>query len=416
MNGSVSSSRSPRSQDQLTYPSNTAPAALSRQPLIPRRGTLAIGVTLFVVLLLNCYSPARPTLTERVLASVTICAACVPLWISAFGRNQMAPIFAIVCMFYVIYAGVPMFVLTHYSRAWFVPEFIPDSGMQLASGLSLAGVVCMLCGFYCPMSCAIARLTPKLRFAWRDAGSLSRAGASLVPIGISVMLIGYKYMRFEGNKSLPAGVQQLFYFCTQTAYLGGAILYYQWERGSLSQGYGVFLWLIVVPLIVLIGASTGALAPALNLGLLFVLIRTMLRRRVPWALFLGGLSVFVILNPIKTAFRQTVGRSESSQDVSPIARLVLMGDLLKQEASGGLGSAQEFISIGMDRMNILTTFADVTTLTPGIVPYWRGHTYYPLLTKVIPRTIYPGKPADDAVEGFSRRYGFVPKRRRDNSI
>ena len=33
--------------------------------------------------------------------------------------TDRAPIFAIVCMFYAIYTGVPMFVLTHESRVLF---------------------------------------------------------------------------------------------------------------------------------------------------------------------------------------------------------------------------------------------------------------------------------------------------------
>ena len=197
--------------------------------------------------------------------------------------------------------------------------------MELASGLSLAGLGCMLIGFYNPLSSTIASVSPRIRFVWGESRSVSRAATSLVLLGGSVMLLGFKYMRFEGTYAVPAGLQQFFYFATQTAYVGAGMLYCQWECGQLRRGYSLSLWLLIVPAIAAIGVSTGALAPALDLGLLLVLIRSIVRRRVPWPLFLGGLSVFVLLNPMKTAFRQSVGGIKSSAGASPIGRLALMG-------------------------------------------------------------------------------------------
>ena len=284
------------------------------------------------------------------------------------GRTDTAPIFAIVCIFYAIYTGVPMFVLTHYSRAWFLAERTPDSAMEFALGLSLAGVGCMLIGFYNPLSSAIASVSPRIRFVWGDSRSVSRAATSLVFLGVSVMLLGYKYMRFEGTEAVPAGIQQFFYFAMQTAYIGAGMLYCQWERGQLRRGYSLSLWFVIVPAIAAIGVSTGALAPALDLAgcgkppcglkvsehsiINAVITYTCTSGNRPkivfpqparalagfnsqcstkagsWALFLGGLSVFVLLNPMKTAFRQSIGANKSSASASPVARLVLMGDLI----------------------------------------------------------------------------------------
>ncbi len=370
-------------------------------------GLTWLVVICLVVSTLNWYAPANPTIAERVLASATIGVALLPLYMSELGLFQIAPVFALVCMFYAIYVGVPMFVLTHYSRAWFLNERLPDSAMEFASGVSLLGVSCLLLGFYNPLSSGIGRLSPKVRFVWRDYESVSRAATSLVALGSAVMILGFKYIRFGGDETLAPGTQQIFYFASQTAYVGAGILYCQWESGQLCRGYKLLLWLVVVPVITAIGVSTGALGPALALGLLFILIRSIVRQRVPWRLFLVGISVFLVLHPIKTAFRQTFGRSGTSDDGSPIARLVFMGSLIQQEAAGKFGSVQECLGMGVDRMNFLTTFADVSTLTPAVVPFWRGHTYYPLLTKLVPRAIYLAKPLDDAVGSFSRRYGFV---------
>jgi hypothetical protein len=132
-------------------------------------------------------------------------------------------------MFYAIYAGLPMFVLTHYSRAWFLAARIPDSAMELASALSLLGVSCMLPGVYNPLSSAIGRITPTVRFEWRDYKSVSRAGMGPVALGGAVMVLGFKYIRFGGTDALAPGTQQAFYFMSQTAYVGAGILYCQWE-------------------------------------------------------------------------------------------------------------------------------------------------------------------------------------------
>ena len=46
-------------------------------------------------------------------------------------------------------------------------------------------------------------------------------------------------------------------------------------------------------------------------------------------------------------------------------------------------------------------------MTPGSVPYWNGATYSSLLTKWIPRFLWPGKPQELTGNEFGQRYGFL---------
>ena len=47
------------------------------------------------------------------------------------------------------------------------------------------------------------------------------------------------------------------------------------------------------------------------------------------------------------------------------------------------------------------------SLTPSIVPYWGGKTYYPLLFKPIPRLIWADKPEEVTGRTFGQRYGYT---------
>jgi len=83
------------------------------------------------------------------------------------------------------------------------------------------------------------------------------------------------------------------------------------------------------------------------------------------------------------------------------------GSLASDVVNGRASLGSDVITIADDRINLITTFANVVAETPSAVPYWGGHTYYPLLTKLIPRMLYPNKPADDASQSFPHRYGFL---------
>ena len=235
-------------------------------------------------------------------------------------------------MFYAIYVGVPMFVLTHYSRAWFLNERLPDSAMEFASGVSLLRAGRLLLGFYNPLSSGIYRLSPKVRFVWRDYESVSRAATSLVALG-SADILGFKYIRFGGDETLAPGTQQYIYLLARQR--TSEPVYYI-ASGNLGTLYRI-------QTIALAGSrSSNHSNWSLNrsprartrFGIVVVLIRSIVRQRVPWRLFLVGISVFLVLHPIKTAFRQTFGRSGTQRYGSPIARLVFMGALIEQEAAG----------------------------------------------------------------------------------
>lgn len=76
-------------------------------------------------------------------------------------------------------------------------------------------------------------------------------------------------------------------------------------------------------------------------------------------------------------------------------------------ASGPLLLAQFAASRVIVRINRLADLAYVIKATPATVPYAGGVTYTPLLTKFVPRLIWPNKPRELAGQFYGHRYPFL---------
>jgi hypothetical protein len=76
-------------------------------------------------------------------------------------------------------------------------------------------------------------------------------------------------------------------------------------------------------------------------------------------------------------------------------------------ASGPFLLAQFGLTRILQRTNRLSDLAYTVEATPAQVPYAMGVTYKPLLSKVIPRLVWPHKPEEDAGQFYGHRYPFL---------
>lgn len=121
---------------------------------------------------------------------------------------------------------------------------------------------------------------------------------------------------------------------------------------------------------------------------------------------LGG--VLLLLHPAKATWRNDV----TNRAVSPSRWEVLKAypvALYEYYFSPYRSRARSVDSIEKTarRMNQLVTLAAVMRDTPNPHPYLHGETYKALLTKWIPRLIWPSKPREDWGNRWGRLYGYL---------
>lgn len=390
-------------------------AAVSRRPdatdVNAQRRSILIGLAV-ILIALNLYAPAEPTILERLLASVLIVIAIVPVWRWLSGADNGTPLLAFITLLYGLYYSVPIFLLSRYSLAWYTPQTIPEVDIEWALSLSCLGLLALEMGYYAGIAKDISRRLPRFALCWtrppvvRDLGFLFAFG------GLAVRAVFFPYIAYSNNttNAVTPILQQLFYYLTDLPFVGLTILCCL----DLTNAFGArsrFLFrFIVVPTLVLLGLATGTIAQGLRVGMLLVFVYALLRRRIPWKILALALASIVVLQPAKTVFRNITGSEMDAAAVTPVRRIELFAEVVRDLLFGRIDLGTDFVTVADDRLNQITILANVVEDTPGFIPTWGGDTYYPLLTKFVPRIVDPDKRPDDASQAFPHRYGFLANR------
>jgi hypothetical protein len=74
---------------------------------------------------------------------------------------------------------------------------------------------------------------------------------------------------------------------------------------------------------------------------------------------------------------------------------------------GDIYRFQKSVEVTAIRINQLHPLGAVIRDTPSVQPYEEGATYLPLVTKWIPRVLWPDKPKEDLGHEWAQRYGFL---------
>jgi hypothetical protein len=368
-----------------------------------RRRLVALGVVLpAIILLLNLYPAASPDLAERFFASLLIVLSAIPTAVWLCGDDPNTAFVPLVGLLYAVYYAVPVFVLNNFVQFSNSGGVVSDHAMAGALALSCAGITAMLLGYYNPLTHGLRRLIPRIRFGWSDLDAVRNTGIILCIFGIIVRVVLFRYMVFGGaNPGVAPGLQQVLVHLTDMPMVGAAMLCCLQFSAGLPPATTVLLWLVFVPLLVVLGLATGALSPGLQVGLMLLLVYSTVRRRFPWTLIALGFAATCILVPVRTRYRVFLGGLGVG---SPISR----ARLLWQTFGDTRDSSRVAIEATMDRLNQSATLAVVMEFTPAVVPFWKGHSYRPLFSKLVPRMIYPSKPQEDVGQLFPHRYGLLP--------
>ncbi|HVC45184.1 MAG TPA: hypothetical protein VND20_10225 [Candidatus Binataceae bacterium] len=388
----------------------TTPAAGSFS--LARRVLFILAFALMIAAL-NLLGSSNPTVRERLLASAIIALSAVPAWLWMDGQDPGLPLMPFFGLIFTTYYAAPLFIVRDYRTMWVAA---PISHLYVARALELIllGLACVMAGYYGPQRLLLQEVLPRVTMRWRRVGNIKFYGIMFSIAGLTVYLI-------DRMVEIPASVAQLATFASDLCLIGMCILLVLQLIGRLDRATGLFLWLILVPLRFWFGLGSGLTSQGLIVAVTLIFTYAAIRRRIPWLVLMIGGAAFFILRPAEGAFRLMTWSGGIMQQASQLDQTRMLAQLVGQTVTGLFagedGATDELIQISLRRLDTDTlTFADVLRDTPGIVPYWYGATYYPLLFKPIPRFIWPGKPAEITGQSFGHRYGLLDQNNSSTSF
>ncbi len=398
-------SRRSRQQSQLNLLSGTwyETVALPYARPFSRRQLITVGISLgFFILALNLYAPAGPTPIQRLLASLTIVLASVPvlLWLS--GRDRGIPFMPFFAAIYAVYYALSIFLINEYTHAVHKEIPLSDSSIEKALMLAFLGLGFVFIGYYGFHQRAIARIVPSFNMQWKSYGKVRQLSVIFGIIGLSVY-----YMKIL--IPIAVNIRQIVDYATDLVVISILILFVLQLTGRLGiLGMG-FLWVFLVPCRVLLGLGTGATFQGMQILLLLIFVYATLKHLMPWKAMLAGFVMLIILRAGMGEFRDQSWGVGGTRVMSPTENVALFLKVAKDSLTGESQSYSDAKEFSLRRANSLLIFAEIVEATPARVPFWRGETYYPLLFKPIPRLLYPGKPIEMTGQTFGHRYGFLGK-------
>ncbi|MCK9538419.1 MAG: hypothetical protein M0Q70_04705 [Dokdonella sp.] len=180
--------------------------------------------------------------------------------------------------------------------------------------------------------------------------------------------------------------------------------------GSITRPLRWYVLLTIAPIEILLFGNfllSGALYGLLSYGELIMVCYAVCRRRVLWQIALVGVVALLVLQPVKGKFRDVIWKEGSSTSVQE--RLDLVADEAFAAAIDATrdGSLDDQLQNAYGRLNHLATTSAIILTTSREDRFEYGRTYLPILTKWIPRGIWPEKPTEDLGNRWGREYGFV---------
>jgi hypothetical protein len=357
-----------------------------------------LTVSLF---LLFWYRPAELSLDQSLLGITIIGLGFVPLLIYLHElRRPPLPFLPMVGLYYAVSFGLPLFT-GHLQEKQAILTYRVEDVSIASLWLTVGGMVSMF-------SCYLAgeqifwRGISHVRIPW-DGGSFK----------LRCFLWGCLVLHLSLN-GLPvlSSIPSLGQFAGPAGFLGwGMILILGlFKRLSMVEKYLLVPAGLVAELLFL--TTTGLLYTTINFGLFLAVVAFRYRPRLATVLAVLSLGFLIALTPVKNEFRQLTWAQGEQKNTSAVQRAELLFQLAQDyyfHAGSGVPSEDRSNVYGVlaTRLSMINFLSLVVNMTPGTIPYWDGATYSSLLTKWIPRFLWPGKPQEVTGNDFGQRYKFL---------
>ena len=146
-----------------------------------------------LLLLLNLYAPADPTLTERLLANAIILVAFAAIvnWQRCPDGRPDFGFIPLVMILFVLQFALPMFLLKVYATT-ISGGRLADADIEKALTLCLVGLLALLAGYYAPIVRFSANaVLPKVRIRWHSRRIVEVAAVLFGFVGMVTFLVTF---------------------------------------------------------------------------------------------------------------------------------------------------------------------------------------------------------------------------------
>jgi hypothetical protein len=179
-----------------------------------------------------------------------------------------------------------------------------------------------------------------------------------------------------------------------------------WVHRRLPPIQAMVLALLCLPVELLGRFATGALLQIVMIAVFGLIVFWYHARRVPWGVITLMCLFFILLQPVKDAFRHYTWSHGRFASLGIAGKAELFGEMAWNYYTQPHAS-QPFLDAAAGRVAHIRLLAFVMEQSPSPVPYWGGETYKSLLTKFIPRILWPDKPKETLSHDFGHRYSLL---------
>jgi len=309
-------------------------------------------------------------------------------------RRAKIPLLELHLLFYAFCFGVAAFVDP--PRHTMIQLRISEQSYTLGLLAALVSIIALQVGFYLAQGFSgkfLARLTPRF-----PVGRDELAVLYLYPLTVAMSLISDIFGITEIAQVVPVYRLFAFTWCLCAAW-----------SGQLQRPLALAFLYIAVPLELLLfsgifrGLLFGILAYAELIGVCYLIYKG----RMPMSLIVVALALFMVLQPIKSKYRNVIWKQgsemstfERAEWLIDNATLSVQDTSMKTESMGGFEES-------FARVNHLVAASAIIEATQASGLYRYGETLLPVLTKWIPRAVWAGKPVEDLGNRWARQYGYL---------
>ena len=350
-----------------------------------------------LVLYFDIKNPNNTAEANRVLATLVFLVSCLPMYLFlSRGKSYQVPALESHAMFYAMSFGFAGFLpLSAANNATTVNELL----MFTALVNTFFGMLALYAGYYFLGPKVLGKVKPMHPgegIAW---GTLEMLAWGAVVVGYAA-----EYIANHTGFTLMIQLTKL------VSDLGFYLLLILALEKRMSMGSRALVYLVLLPCQVLLncGLSGGQLAGIVCLVCYVSLVLLRCWRRVPIALLAGAFIFFIVFQPVKFYVREMAWNE--GVKLSPLEMIQAYGrGFLETYGSSHsfLASGKDNFETSFDRINHLALLAAVIRDTPSRQPFLHGKTYLPLLTKPIPRFLWPGKPEEKLGNRWAVSYGYL---------
>jgi hypothetical protein len=352
--------------------------------------------SVFGALMMVVFNPYDRPFTSMLLAGVVVFVGMIPLyrWLGNSRRNAV-PVLEMHSFFYSLTFGLAGFLEP---SQLFSLDWVSEGYRQAALFMTLFGLLSLYAGYYV-LGRGLESKAPKWR--WNLEARASGFNLLAVQIYPPVLVLNALLINLQVGEVLQItrALQTFLFLWLAHAFFTGRLM-------GVARLLFLFAYL-PYQLLVASGLAEAALAGTLAISLWLGIIYVHARRRVPLIFVCFAIGMFVLLQPVKSEFRVRTWGQEDIGRIEKLKMFLQLGLDYYFSDSADKGVINEGLANSYDRLNNLQTMGGIIADTPDVQPYQYGKTYLPILTKWIPRFIWPDKPFENLGNIWAHEYGYI---------